>query len=606
MKHRYLMHRFMPYVMAYKGELVIGLVLMLGMVVLDLVQPWPLKILLDNVIGQRRLPKFLQPITGGLDWFGLLLFVCISVIGIAVLDGTVTYFGESHVKNLGQRVIFNIRRDLYSHIQGLSLSFHDKRSTGDLIARLTSDVQLVQEMVLSSLFVLITNILTLAGMLVVMLIIDWRLTLFAIGIMPLLFYVIYHYTRRIKQLSRDQRKREGYIASLAQETISSIRIVQAYAAEERAISRFAETSRLSLESSLFSTRLQASFVSVVGLCIAVGTSVIMYLGATSVHAGRLTPGDLIVFLAYLVAMYRPMRNLSKLSNTLTKATAAAERIVEILDTHSDVHDSPDAKDIALVQGFVEFEHVDFYYDPAHPVLRDINLVAKPGEKIAIVGPTGAGKSTLMALLLRFYDPKAGCVRMDGINLQSLRLVSVRRNVSIVLQEAVLFRTTIRQNIAYARPDATQEEIIAAAKAAQAHEFILRLPLGYDTTVGERGSTLSGGERQRIAIARAILKNAPIVVLDEPTTGLDAESEALVLRALEELTRDRTTFIITHRLSIVQNASKILVMEQGQIVESGTHEELLMLRGRYRDIYSIHALTQTEHAQVLAEIQEVKK
>ncbi len=319
-------------------------------------------------------------------------------------------------------------------------------------------------------------------------------------------------------------------------------------------------------------------------------------------SNALTPGDLIVFLSYLGAMYRPMRNLSKLTNTITRATASAERVVEILDTHSDITDAPDAQDLPRVRGLVEFVHVGFDYDPAHPVLRDICLEAKPGEKIAIVGPTGSGKTTIMSLLLRFYDPKVGSVRIDGQDLKRIRLASLRRQVGIVLQEAVLFHMTIRENIAYGRPEATAEQIVAAAKAAQAHRFITRLPNGYDTVIGERGSTLSGGERQRIAIARAILKDAHIVILDEPTTGLDAESETLVLQALEELTKGRTTFTITHHLLTIRNADRIFVLERGRIVESGTHEDLMRRGGRYSDLYRIQtlpALPIVEPARVVA-------
>jgi len=457
-----------------------------------------------------------------------------------------------------------------------------------MVARLTSDLQLVQELVVSGLFDLFTNTFTLLGMIVIMLLIDWRLTLLALTIVPLLFYVIRHYTGRIRLLSRNQRKTEGHLSSISQETISSMRIVQAYTAEKHEISRFDEASSRSLAFSVRSTQLQAAFMGIVAICVAIGTSGIILLGGAGVITSTFTIGDLIVFLSYLSAMYRPMRNLGKLTNTITKATAAAERIVEILDTHSDITDTPNAQDLTRVGGFVEYDHVDFDYDPAHPVLRDICIEAKPGEKIALIGTTGAGKTSIVSLLLRFYDPKAGSIRVDGLDLRNVRLASLRRQVGIVLQEAVLFHMTIRENIAYGRPEATLEEITAAAKAAQAHGFITRLPNGYETVIGERGSTLSGGERQRIAIARAILKDSPIVVLDEPTTGLDAESEALVMRALEELTKGRTTFTITHRLSTVRNADHIYVLERGRIVESGTHEDLLSMRGRYNELYRIQA------------------
>ncbi len=577
--------------MEYKPQLVIGVFLMIFMVLMDLLRPLPLKILFDNVFGNRPVPGILQTVYSAIGGrpYNLLLLVGAAVVAIAGIDGFVSYLGESRVTNLGQRVVFNMRRDLYAHIQELPLSFHDRRRTGDMVARLTSDLQNVQELVVSGVFDLFTNSFTLLGMIVIMFLIDWRLSLVALMIVPLLSYVIQHYTSRIKRLSRTQRKTEGHLASISQETISSMRIVKAFNAEDHEISRFEEASGKSLASGILSTQLQASFTGVVGICAAIGTGAIIFLGGAGVISNVLTPGDLIVFLSYLGAMYRPMRNLSKLANTITKATASAERIVEILDTRSDITDAPDAIDLPKVQGLVEFQHVDFDYDPAHPVLRDICLETKPGEKIAIVGPTGAGKTTIMSLLLRFYDPKTGSVRIDGLDLKRVRLASLRRQVGIVLQEAVLFRMTIRENIAYGRPEATLEEIIAAAKAAQAHGFITRFPDGYDTVIGERGSTLSGGERQRIAIARAILKNAPIVVLDEPTTGLDAQSEALVLRALEELTKGRTTFTITHRLSTIRNADRIYVLERGRIVESGTHEDLLSQWGRYSELYRIQAL-----------------
>lgn len=580
--------RFWPYVVRYRRQMVVGVLLMALMVVMDLAQPIPLKILFDYVIGSQPIPGILRPVYSAIGGrqFDLLLFVGASVVAISAIDGLVSYLGQSRVTNLGQRVVFNMRLDLYAHLQALPLSFHDRKRTGDMVARLTSDLVLVQDLVVSGLFDLFTNSFTLVGMVVIMYLLDWRLTLLALAIMPLLFYVVNHFTTRIRSLSRDQRKKEGQIASISQETLSSQRIVKAYNAEEREASRFEAASALSLASSIRSTQLQSAFTGAVMVCVAVGTGAIILFGGNGVLAGALTAGDLIVFLSYLSSMYRPMRNLSKLANTITKATAAAERIVEILDMRSEVTDAPDAVDLPRVKGRVEFDRVDFDYDPAHPVLRDVSLRVEPGEKVAIVGSTGAGKTTIVSLLLRFYDPKAGSIRVDGLDLRSVRLASLREQVGIVLQEAVLFRMTIRENIAYGRPDATMDEVVSAAEAAQAHGFISRLPEGYNTLIGERGLTLSGGERQRIAIARAILKDAPIVVLDEPTTGLDAESEALVLRALDELTRGRTTFVITHRLSTVRDADCIYVIENGRVVESGTHDELLAKEGRYSRLYQI--------------------
>ncbi len=594
MKQVDLARRFWPYVMEYRRQMIVGVGLMVLMVSMDLAQPLPLKILFDYVFGNQPLPGLLQPVYAAIGGqrFNLLVLVAALTVGIAATDGLVSYLGQSRVTNLGQRVVFNMRRDLYAHLQALPLSFHDRKRTGDMVARLTSDLVLVQDLVVSGLFDLFTNSLTLIGMVVIMFLIDWRLTLLALTVMPLMFFVVHHYTTRIRTLSRDQRKKEGQIASIAQETMSSQRIVKAYNAEDREVSRFEEASAQSLASSMHSTQLQSAFTGVVAVCVAIGTGLIILFGGTGVMTAAFTAGDLIVFLTYLGSMYRPMRNLSKLANTITKATAAAERIVEILDMRSDIVDAPDALDIPKIRGRIEFDHVDFGYDAAHLVLSDVSMRVEPGEKVAIVGSTGAGKTTIMSLLLRFYDPKGGSIRVDGLDLRRIRLASLRSQMGIVLQEAVLFHMTVKENIAYGSPGSTLEEVIAAAEAAQAHDFISRLPEGYGTVLGERGVTLSGGQRQRIAIARAMLKNAPVVILDEPTTGLDAQSEDLVLRALDELTRGKTTFVITHRLSTIRDADHIYVVEDGRIVENGTHDDLLRLGGRYSQLYRIQSRVPT--------------
>ncbi len=554
LKQMDLARRFWPYVVRYRRQMTTGIFLMVLMVVMDLAQPLPLKLLFDYVIGNQPIPGILQPIYRAIGGtvFNLLVLTSGLVISIAAIDGLVSYWGQSRVTNIGQRVVFDMRRDLYAHLQSLPLSFHEKKRTGDLVARLTSDLVLVQNLVVSGIFDLFTNALTLVGMIVIMYWLDWRLTLLALVIMPLMFYVVNYYTTRIRKLSRAQRKKEGQIASISQETMSSQSIVKAHSAEGREVARFEEASAESLDSSIRSTQLQSGFTGAVAICIAFGTGLIIMFGGVGVLTTEFTAGDLIVFLSYLSSMYRPMRNLSKLANTITKATAAAERIVEILDTKSDIRDAPDALELPELKGRIEFDHVYFDYDSSHAVLKDISLRVEPGEKVAIVGSTGAGKTTIVSLLLRFYDPQRGSIRIDGIDLRRVRLALLRQKIAIVLQEAVLFHMTIRENIAYGRPDATQDEIIAAAEAAQAHDFISRLPDAYNTMIGERGLTLSGGERQRIAIARAMLRDSSIVVLDEPTTGLDAEAESLVLRAIDELIRGKTTFIITHKLSMARD------------------------------------------------------
>ncbi len=588
LKQMDLARRFWPYVVRYRRQMTTGIFLMVLMVMMDLAQPLPLKLLFDYVIGNQPIPGILQPIYRAIGGtvFNLLVLTSGLVISIAAIDGLVSYWGQSRVTNIGQRVVFDMRRDLYAHLQSLPLSFHEKKRTGDLVARLTSDLVLVQNLVVSGIFDLFTNALTLVGMIVIMYWLDWRLTLLALLIMPLMFYVVNYYTTRIRKLSRAQRKKEGQIASISQETMSSQRIVKAHSAEGREVARFEEASAESLDSSIRSTQLQSGFTGAVAICIAFGTGLIIMFGGVGVLTTEFTAGDLIVFLSYLSSMYRPMRNLSKLANTITKATAAAERIVEILDTKSDIRDAPDALELPELKGRIEFDHVYFDYDSSHAVLKDISLRVEPGEKVAIVGSTGAGKTTIVSLLLRFYDPQRGSIRIDGIDLRRVRLALLRQKIAIVLQEAVLFHMTIRENIAYGRPDATLDEVIAAAEAAQAHDFISRLPDAYNTMIGERGLTLSGGERQRIAIARAMLRDSPIVVLDEPTTGLDAEAESLVLRAIDELIRGKTTFIITHKLSMARDADCIYVIEDGSIIEQGTSVELLEKAGKYARLYDI--------------------
>lgn len=586
MKQIEILRRFWPYASQYKGQLTLSSVIMILMVLMNIVAPLPLKVLFDNVIGNKPLPSILVPIYWAIgdNKFNLLILMSSLVVAIGALSAFFRYKGESRVTSVGQKVVFRMRNDLYAHMQRLSLSFFERRRTGDMIARLTSDMQLVQQLIISGLFTLLTNTLTLLGMTIIMFLIDWRLALLALVIMPVMSYTVYHYTSQIGKLSKDQRRREGQLASISQETISSMKIVQAYNGQDREIARFNDTSEKSLESSIISSRLQAAFTALVIGFVAAGTSAIIFLGGFGVLTNNLTAGDIIVFFSYVGAMYSPMRNLSKLANTITKATAAAERIIEVLDAKPEMIESPGALDLTRVHGLIQFEHVDFGYDPVHLVLRDISIEAMPGEKIAIVGPTGSGKTTILSLLLRFYEPDTGTILIDGLDLKDIRLASIRQQIAIVLQEAVLFQMTVRENIAYGRPEAKLEEIINAAKAAQAHDFISHLPNGYETIVGERGSTLSGGERQRIAIARAILKNSPVVVLDEPTTGLDAESESLVMMALNELTRNRTTIIITHRLSTIRDADRIYMLENGRIIERGTHSDLIEQKGRYSELY----------------------
>ncbi|PYS99930.1 MAG: ABC transporter ATP-binding protein, partial [Acidobacteria bacterium] len=447
-------------------------------------------------------------------------------------------------------------------------------------------IDAVQDFVSSALLGILVNCLTLLGMLGVMFYLDWRFTLISLSVAPALFLVVYSYTRRIKTNARAVKKKEGEIASVVQESLTSVRLIKAFAREDYESHRLDEKSLESVEMALLARSVKAKLSPFVELIVAAGTCLVLWYGARLVLSGGISPGALIVFILYLGKMYKPMRDLSKMTDTVSKASVGFERIREVLRTESRVRDLPGARRAPAFRGRVEFERVSFSYDSEHPVLRDVNLSVEPGQFIALVGPTGGGKTTLMSLIPRFYDPTSGRVKIDGMDIRSFTLKSLRDQISYVLQETYLFRATVWENIAYGKPSASRAEIVRAARLANAHEFIVRLPEGYDTVIGERGETLSGGQRQRITIARAIIRDTPLLLLDEPSSGLDAESEELVFEALGRLMEGKTSVVIAHRLATVMRAERIFVIEDGSIVENGTHDELLARGGLYSRLYEI--------------------
>jgi len=569
------------------------MVAVLGETLTDLLEPWPLKIVFDHVLGSKKMPHWLDSLVAylGHDKIAILEFAALAVIGIAAVGSISTYFEKYLTTSVGQWVMHDLRRTLYHHIQRLSLTYHDHKKTGDLISTVTSDIDAIQDFISSVLLGMIVNTLTLVGMLAVMFYLNWRFTLIALSVAPVLFVVVYSFTRRIKQASRAVRKKEGEVVSVVAEVLSSIRVVKAFSREDYEQERFERQSLESVETALRARSLKAKLAPIVEVLVAVGTSLVLWYGVHLVLRGEMTTGSLLVFIMYLGKMYKPMRELSKMTDTLSKTVVGYERIQEVLETERDVRNMRGARSAPPFKGAISFKHVNFNYAKDDRILQDVDFKIEPGQIAAFVGPTGAGKTTIASLVARFYDPVSGQVMIDGEDIRRYRLKSLRRQISFVLQETLLFHAPVWQNIAYGRPEASREEIIRAAKLASADEFIVRMPEGYDTMVGERGVTLSGGQRQRIAIARAIIREAPILILDEPSSGLDAASEEVVFEALAKLMEGKTAIVIAHRLATVRRADIIFVLDRGKIVERGTHDELLARGGLYSELYEIQFKTE---------------
>jgi ATP-binding cassette, subfamily B, bacterial len=581
----------------------LAFIAVIGESITDLLDPWPLKIVFDYVFGSKRMPDWLAGIVSfiGTDKFSILNFAVLAVIVIAIFGALSSYFEKYLTTSVGQWVMHDLRRVLYSHIQRLSLSYHDQKRTGDLISRVTSDIDAVQSLISNVLLGMLVNVLTLIGMILVMLYLNWAFTLIALLVAPGLFLVVYHYTHRIKKASRAMRRQEGEVVNVLEEVLSSIRVVKAFAREDYEQQRFERESRESVEKALQARNVKAKLPPIVEIIVAGGTCLVLWYGARLVLTGALTSGELLVFLLYLGKMYKPMRELSKMTDTISKAAVGWERIREVLENEMQVRDLPGAKPAPRFKGKIEFEHVTFSYDENQPVLNDLSLRIEPGQLAALVGPTGAGKTTIASLLPRFYEIVSGQIRIDGTDIRRFKQKSLREQISFVLQESLLFRATVAENIAYGKPNATHAEIVRAAQLANADEFIDKMPDGYDTMIGERGVTLSGGQRQRVTIARAIIRNAPILILDEPSSGLDPASEKLVFDALGNLMEGRTSIVIAHRLATVRRADMIFVIDEGRVVEQGTHTELLAHGGLYSRLYELQFRGEEEDSRELVEV-----
>ena len=574
----------------------LGLLAVIGEGAANLLEPWPLKIVLDDVFKTRQVHGWLNRLiysTVGYDKIAILKFACIAVLAIAVLDAICSYAEKYLTTSVGQWVTHDLRRVLYSHIQRLSLAYHDHKQTGDLISRVTSDIDAIQSFITTGLLSTLINVITLVGMVTVMFYINWRFTLIALSVAPVLFMIVYTYTRRIKKASRAVRKKEGEIVSVIEEVLGSIRVVKAFAREDYELRRLEEESLEGVEINLRARGLKAKLTPIVQIIVAVGTCLVLWFGTRMVLSTTLSAGSLIVFILYLGKMYKPMQELSKMTDAYSKAAVGYERIQEVLQADKEVKDLPRSRPAPRCRGQIEFEHVHFYYTQDTPILKDVSFKVEAGQVAAMVGPTGAGKTTIISLIPRFYDPISGTVKIDGTDIRQFRQKSLRQQISFVLQETVLFHAPVWQNIAYGKPEATRGEILKAAELANASEFVEKLPDGYNTVVGERGMTLSGGQRQRIAIARAIIRNTPILILDEPTSDLDASSEKLVFEALDRLMEGKTTIVIAHRLSTVRKADVIFVVKDGDILETGKHDDLLQRGGLYSELYRLQYGEQSE-------------
>lgn len=512
------------------------------------------------------------------------LTVFFLIIGVSTFYALISFAHTYLISYVGQKLIIDLRLKLYSHLQFLSLSFFDRRKTGQIMSRITNDVGVLQNLVTNGIIEFFTSILTIIVLLGYIFLLNWKLTFITLIAFPFIGFSFSTFSKKIRKVSGQIQSKIADITDILQETISSIKIVKSFAREKYEIERFNRKNIETFKTSMKGIRYSAIFTPLIQLIGFIGLGFAFYIGGIEVINNRLTTGGLITFLAAVGVLAQPVRNLTRINVLIQQSIACGERIFEILDTKSEVKEKENAREISKIEGYVEFENVYFSYDGENYVLLDINLSVEPGQIIALVGHSGAGKSTLANLILRLYDPSKGRILIDGIDIRDIKLESLRKHIGIVPQDVILFGGTIEENIAYGKENATKEEIINAAKLANAHDFIVSLPQGYNTVVGERGVRLSGGERQRISIARAILKNPPILILDEATSSVDSVSESLIQEALKRLMRGKTTFIIAHRLSTIKMADKIVVLEKGRIREIGTHEELLQKRRYYFNLY----------------------
>ncbi|MEZ4861137.1 MAG: ABC transporter ATP-binding protein [Caldilineaceae bacterium] len=576
------------HIRAAKWGLLCALASMVGSALMDLVSPWPLKIIFDYILLDAPLPPgmaFLEQFTGG-DLLTLLFVAAAAIALIALLQSGFAYLENYLTTRAGYQLVNTLRRELFLHFQRLSLSFHQESKRGELVFNVADDAQTLRDAFADSALSLITQALTVLGMFVIMFYVNWQLSLIPLITFPLLFVVYGYLQKRLKTQVRTLRKKEGQIAAQLTENLAVMPVIQAFGREQHEADRFDVENNQNLESGVQIARLGAALNRTISIISELGLAAVVFVGAWMALGGTMTPGDVLIFVSYVRMLYKPLRQMVKMSTKLNSAWVAGQRIAAVLDIELEIQDKPNAIPARNLRGALAFDHVAFHYKTGQPVLRDVSFQVKAGQRVALVGPSGAGKSTISNLLLRLYDPQRGVIRIDGVDLRDYQRASLRQEIGLVLQESLLFGATIRENICYGKPGATQAEIEAAARQAHIHDFITSLPKGYATQLGEMGSNLSGGQRQRIAIARALVKDPAILILDEPTSALDAESKALVDETLNRLQGDKTILVIAHQLSSIQHFDQIIVMEQGRVAEQGTHAELLLRRGLYAELYRL--------------------
>ena len=579
---------FLTHLRQVKGRLMLAALCTLGVTAAELLKPWPLKLILDHGILDKPLPHFLGFLHSMVEGSKVMLVVGAScaIVLIALFGGLFSYSQIFITSSIGYKMVYALRRELFAHLQRLSLSFHNHARSGDLMTKIAGDTNTLKDVFAESILKFSSQALEVFGMFAIMFALNWKVSLIPVATMPFLCFSLFHLYRKTKASVKKQKRQEGKVASRMTEVLSAIPLVQAYAREKYEEEKFDTVTAETLQESIRIARLEAAATRSSQIITALGTAVAVLFGALQVLHDRMLPGELVLVVAYLNNLYKPLRGLAKLSTDFSKAMASADRISEVLDLEPEIQDRPEAIEVDGLLGEIVFDKVSFDYGGGKEVLKEVSFALAPGQRVAVVGVSGAGKSTIVSLLLRLYESQAGAIFVDGINIQQFRRESLRRQIGIVFQDSILFGATIRENIAYGKPEASLEEIVSAARSANADEFIRELEDGYDSVIGERGATLSGGQQQRIAIARALIRNAPILILDEPMTGLDVESEAKVREALDRLMAGRTCLMITHDLHSVEDADQVLVLEEGRIIERGKHDELVARSGRYRELYEL--------------------